>query len=64
MTDTILSLAEVETATSLSRSSIYRRISEGTFPQSIPLGGRRIGFVKREVDAWIKARIDAARAVA
>ncbi len=60
MTDSIISLAEVEITTSLSRSSIYRRIADGTFPKPFPLGGRRIGFSKNEVDAWIKARIEVA----
>ncbi len=58
----ILSLAEVESATSLSRASVYRRMKDDdTFPKPVSLGGRRIGFVKSEVGAWIQARINAAR---
>jgi prophage regulatory protein len=47
--------------TSLSRTMINRLRSEGRFPQSVPLGDKRVAFVRSEVTEWIAARI-AARA--
>lgn len=38
---------------------INRYRSEGRFPAAVPLGDRRIGFVREEVEAWIDARIAA-----
>jgi len=47
----------VEARTGLSRSSIYDRIAEGTFPKPIPLGGRSVGWLESEIVEWQKARI-------
>jgi len=41
--DRILRLPAVKAATGLSRSTIYARISEGTFPAPVALGGRAVG---------------------
>ena len=40
-THTILRLPAVKTHTGLSRSTIYLRVSQGTFPKPVSLGGRR-----------------------
>jgi prophage regulatory protein len=48
---------EVEAATGLARSSIYERMSAGTFPKPVPLDGRSVGWVEREIDEWQKQRI-------
>ena len=61
MDNRILRLSRVKEATGLSRSTIYRQISEGNFPQCIPLGGRAVGWIEGEVDAWIKKQIERAR---
>jgi prophage regulatory protein len=45
--------------TGLSRSSLYTRISEGQFPHQISLGGKAVGWIEREVEAWLNARIEA-----
>lgn len=45
--------------TSLSRTMINRYRSEGRFPAAVPLGDKRIAFVKSEVSEWIAARIAA-----
>ena len=54
-------LPKVISATSLSRSAIYQRISEGTFPKQINLGGRAVGWLASDIDNWIKQRIAASR---
>lgn len=52
----LLHLKEVLNRTSLSRSSVYRQMSLGTFPASVPLGARR-AWISSEIDDWIAARI-------
>ena len=40
----ILRLPEVKKSTGLSRSTIYLRISQGTFPKPVCLGRRAVGW--------------------
>lgn len=62
MATAILRLPTVKARTGLSRSSIYLRISEGTFPKPISLGGKRaVGWIEDEISAWIDERIEASR---
>ena len=53
---TIERLPAVMARTGLSRSSIYAAMANGTFPPSIKLSVRAIGFLSVEVDRWISAR--------
>jgi prophage regulatory protein len=58
----LLRLPEVQRLTGLSRSSIYERMGDGTFPQSVPLGsGSAVAWIESELRSWIAERI-AARA--
>ena len=57
MTEMILRLPKVKAITGLSRSTIYLRMSEGTFPQHISLGSRAVGWLHAEVEDWINQRI-------
>jgi prophage regulatory protein len=50
----VIKLRSVMKQTSLSRTSIYRRIKEGQFPKQIKLGIRAVGWDEGEVDAWVK----------
>jgi len=43
--------------TSLSASEIYRRIRQGEFPASMPLGKWKVVWLESEVAAWMAARI-------
>lgn len=61
MSYSILRLPEVCIKTGLSRSTIYERQKANTFPQSVSLGDRAIGFVSSEVDEWIEFRISESR---
>ncbi len=54
---TILRRKQVEDRTGLSRSTIYLRMKEGTFPKPINLGARAVGWVETEVDYWLQGRI-------
>ncbi len=53
----ILKLKEVMDCTALSRSTIYKYVSEDSFPKPISLGARSVGWLESEVDEWILARI-------
>ena len=50
-------LAEVKDRTGLSKTEIYRRITEGTFPRPVPLGKRSVGWRSDELDTWFTERI-------
>ena len=54
----ILRLKEVQKRTGLSRSTIYLRIQEGTFPKPVKLGERAVGWPEYEVDDWVELRIE------
>jgi prophage regulatory protein len=49
----ILRRPEVERLTGLGRSTIYLRMSQDTFPKSVPLGGRLVGWKFSDVQQWI-----------
>jgi prophage regulatory protein len=55
----ILRLPQVEEATGESRSTIYKRISEGEFPKPVKLGAKSVGWIEEEVAAYNEARIAA-----
>ena len=57
----ILRLPDVKRITGLSRSTIYFRMHQGTFPGSVNLGGRAVGWVYCEVQEWVNLRIEASR---
>ena len=61
MTTTILRLPAVKTRTGLSRSSIYQRMSEGTFPKQIKLGPRMIGWLDEDIEHWLQHQIHQSR---
>jgi len=56
-----LRLPEVKTTTGLSKSTIYARIAEGTFPKQIPLGPRLVVWVESDIQNWIQEQVNAVR---
>jgi prophage regulatory protein len=64
MTHTILRLPAVKASTGLSRSTIYLRVSKGTFPKPVSLGGRAVGWLEAEIQDWLAGRIEASRKAA
>ena len=64
MPHTMLRFPTVKARTGLSRSTIYLRISRGTFPAPVSLGGRAVGWIEAEVQAWLTARIAQRRLIA
>ena len=61
-------LPEVLTRTGYGRTTIYRKMEEGSFPRSVKLGSpledpnvfdsRAIAWIEDEVEQWIESRID------
>ncbi|MGH9816030.1 MAG: helix-turn-helix transcriptional regulator [Candidatus Acidiferrales bacterium] len=64
MTHTILRLPAVKASTGLSRSTIYLRVAQGTFPKPVSLGGRAVGWLEAEIQDWLQRRIEASRKAA
>jgi prophage regulatory protein len=60
----ILRRPMVQSRTGLSRSAIYLKIAEGTFPKPISLGARAVGWLDAEVEEWLSDRIKLSRASA
>ena len=60
-------LSEVMSRTGYGRTSIYRKMEDGSFPKSLKLGGppkdpnvfdsRAVAWIEDEVDQWIESRI-------
>ncbi len=61
MSKKFIRLPEVKNKTGLSRSSIYLRMSNGEFPQSISLGSRAIGWLDTDIDQWLDDCITASK---
>jgi|25BtaG_2_1085352.scaffolds.fasta_scaffold20550_2 prophage regulatory protein len=53
----IMRLTEVIQTTGLARSSIYSRMTEGSFPRPVSLGARSVGWVSEEIQDWVESRI-------
>ena len=61
MATAILRLPAVKQRTGLSRSTIYLRISEDSFPKPVSLGGRAVGWIESEIDDWLEQQIKTSR---
>jgi len=64
MATSILRLPTVKARTGLSRSTIYLRVSESTFPKPVSLGGRAVGWVEAEIQQWLEQQIEVSRKTA
>lgn len=63
MANAILRLPVVITRTGLSRSTIYQRVAEGTFPRPINIGDRAVGWLDSEIESWLSSCVEASRRV-
>ena len=64
----LIRFPEVMSRTGYGRTSIYRKMEDGSFPKSLKLGGppkdpkefdsRPIAWIEDEVDQWIESRIE------
>ena len=61
-------LPEVLSRTGYGRTTIYRKMEDGSFPRSVKLGGpledpnafdcRGVAWIEDEVEQWMESRID------
>jgi len=61
-------LPEVLTRTGYGRTTIYRKMEDGSFPRSVKLGGppidpnvfdsRAVAWIEYEIEQWIESRIE------
>lgn len=52
--DRILRLKAVLERTGLSRSTLYRKIQEGTFPPQVRIAARCVGWRESAVAEWLR----------
>ena len=55
-TDRLLRLREVQSRTALGRSSIYRMMRDGSFPEPLKVGVRPVRWRESEIEGWLAAR--------
>ena len=60
-TYSLLRLPDVKKLTGLSKSSIYSRIADGTFPRQVALGPRTVVWVDSDIQNWIGKQVAASR---
>lgn len=58
----LLRLPEVRARTGMGTTTVYRRMTEGTFPRPVEIGGGRVAWPETQIDAWIAAQIAASSA--
>ena len=64
----LIRLPEVLSRTGYGRTSIYRKMEDGSFPRSVKLGSpledpnafdsRAVAWIEDDVDQWIESRIE------
>ena len=64
----LIRLPEVLSRTGYGRTTIYRKMEDGSFPRSVKLGGppkdpnafdsRAVAWIEDEVEQWIDSRIE------
>jgi len=59
----VIKMKELVQVVGISRSYIYALQARGEFPRPIRLvkGGRSTGYLRSEIDDWVKGRIEATR---
>ena len=55
----ILRLPDVMKRVGLCRASIYNHMADGSFPLSLSLGARAVGWLEHEIDTWLMMRMQA-----
>ena len=49
--------AEVKSRVSLSRSTVWRRIHEGSFPAPVQISRGRVAWLDHEIESWISTQL-------
>lgn len=53
----LIRLPEVLDRVALSRSTVYSRIAEGSFPAPVRLGEKSVAWSEAAIDSWIEERL-------
>jgi len=53
----LISQREVMQRVPYGRTTIWKLIKQGRFPQPVKIGGNRVAFVDSEIDDWIEQQI-------
>lgn len=53
----LISMKEVMHKTSLARSTIYKYLAEGIFPESVSLGANKVAWLESEINEWIEEKL-------
>jgi len=51
--DRIIRMKTVQARTGLSRSTIYRKMAEGTFPTQLKISANGTGWHESEINRWV-----------
>lgn len=54
----VLKRPVVSELTGLPRSTLYALIKRNLFPKPVKIGDRSVAWVKSEVDAWIREKVE------
>lgn len=60
-TESFLRIEDVEVRIGRHRSSIYRMVKAGEFPEPIQLGARSVAWRETEINAWIEKKAEEGR---
>lgn len=53
----LIKLKEVMNRTGMAKSTIYKYMTEGSFPKNVKLSIRSVVWVEAEIDEWIMEKI-------
>ena len=56
MNDRLLTRTEVQTRCGIARTTIYRLMRAGQFPEPVRIGPRAVRWPECELEAWLAAR--------
>jgi prophage regulatory protein len=57
MNDRVMRLDEVKAVTGLGKSMIYKLLKDESFPGSIKLSERCVGWRESEIRGWVESRL-------
>jgi len=58
--DRLLRIRDVSELVGLKRAAIYFQMAEGTFPRPVKIGKRAVAWRERDIQEWIRSRVEAA----
>lgn len=53
-----LNLEQVETKTTLCKSTIYKLMKNGEFPKNFTVSGKRKAWLESDVEGWMMSKIE------